>query len=250
MKILLDNGVNCAAYPEIRLGGGKGAQVKLTYAESLFDAKGNKGNRNEVAGKSIKGNYDIFISGGGDGHTFRPLWIRGYRYIELEITTRDQPLSIDDIYGMATGYPLEMKASFNSSDPSLQDIWNVGWRTARLCAGEVYFDCPYYEQLQYTGDTRIQALISLYVSGDGRLMRKAITDFYHSRTPEGLTQGRYPSNRLQIIPPFSLFWVSMVYDYWMHRRDDAFVQQFFPAIDEYWPGTISIPIRKSRCSGR
>jgi alpha-L-rhamnosidase len=86
--------------------------------------------------------------------------------------------------------------------------------------------------LQYTGDTRIQSLISLYMTGDDRLMRKAILDFYHSRTPEGLTQGRYPSNRLQIIPPFSLFWISMIHDYWMYRRDDAFVKQFLPAINE------------------
>jgi hypothetical protein len=57
-------------------------------------------------------------------------------------------------------------------------------------------------------------------------MRKAILDFYHSRVPEGLTQGRYPSNRLQVIPPFSLYWVSMIYDYWMHRKDKQFVLDF------------------------
>src|SRR6185312_8780385 len=115
---------------------------------------------------------------------------------------------------------------------SLQQIWKVGWRTAQLCAGELYFDYPYYKQLQYTGDSRIQALISLYVSGDDRLMRKAILDFHDSRTPEGLTQGRYPSNHLQIIPTFSLFWITMIHDYWMLRRDDAFVKQFLPAINE------------------
>lgn len=75
-------------------------------------------------------------------------------------------------------------------------------------------------------------MISLYCSGDDRLMRKALLDFYRSRTPIGLTQSRYPTNRLQIIPTFSLFWVSMVHDYWMHRRDDEFVRQFLPAINE------------------
>ena len=50
----------------------------------------------------------------------------------------------------------------------------MNWRGARLCAGETYFDSPYYEQLQYMGDTRIQALISLYMTGDDRLVRQAI----------------------------------------------------------------------------
>ena len=29
---------------------------------------------------------------------------------------------------------------------------------------------------------------------------------------------------------FFTFWVSMIYDYWMHRKDDAFISQFLPAI--------------------
>lgn len=230
VTILLDQGVNTVAYPELVTSGGKGTKIKLTYAEALFDAAREKGNRNDIIGKEIMGNFDLFEPDGGNKRLFRPLWFRGFRYLQLDITTGNQALTLEDIYGQRTGYPFQAAASFTSNDPSLQQIWDVGWRTAQLCAGETYFDCPYYEQLQYEGDTRIQALISLYVTGDDRLMRKAILDFYHSRVPEGLTQGRYPSNRLQVIPPFSLFWVSMVYDYWMHRNDRAFVQQFLPAI--------------------
>ena len=125
-----------------------------------------------------------------------------------------------------TAYPFVQKATFSSNDSSLGSIWNVGWRTARLCAGETYFDCPYYEQLQYEGDTRIQSLISLYNTGDNRLMKKAINDFFNSRVPDGLTQGRYPSSRLQVIPPFSLFWVSMLHDYWMHCSDQEFLKKY------------------------
>jgi hypothetical protein len=230
VSILLDQTFNTVAYPELLLSEGKGASVKLTYAEALFGKQG-KGNRNEIDGKQIAGNYDVFVTDGGSKRLFRSLWLRTWRYVQLDITTKEQPLIIDDLYGMYTGYPFEPKAVFTSNDASLQDIWNVGWRTARLCAGETYYDCPYYEQLQYEGDTRIQSLISLYVTGDDRLMRKALLDFYYSRVPEGLTQGRYPSNRLQVIPTFSLFWVSMVYDYFMHRRDEQFVQQFLTAAE-------------------
>jgi alpha-L-rhamnosidase len=230
VSILLDQSFNTVAYPELVLSSGKNATVKLTYAEALYTADNKKNNRNDIEGKTIKGNYDVFVADGGEKRLFRPLWFRTYRYLQLDITTKDQPLVIDDIYGMATGYPFTVKASFSSNDASMQQIWDIGWRTAQLCAGETYFDCPYYEQLQYEGDTRIQSLISLYVTGDDRLMRKALLDFYRSRVPEGLTQGRYPSSRLQVIPPFSLFWVSMVHDYWMHRKDDPFVNNFLIGI--------------------
>ena len=226
VNILLDQQFNTVAYPELIVSQGKDAVIRMTYAEALFEGNGQKGNRNDIDGKKIQGNYDVFKPDGGAKRKFRPLWIRTYRYLQLDITTQEQPLLINDLYGMATGYPFSMQASFSCNDESLRQIWDIGWRTAQLCAGETYYDCPYYEQLQYEGDTRIQSLISLYMTGDDRLMRKAILDFYHSRIPEGLTQGRYPSNRIQVIPPFSLFWVSMIHDYWMHRKDHRFVADF------------------------
>ena len=131
-----------------------------------------------------------------------------------------------------SAYPLKENAQFESDREDLKQIWDVGWRTARLCANETYFDCPYYEQLQYVGDTRIQALISLYVAGDDRLVRNALLNFNESRNYEGLTQSRYPSSGTQFIPPYSLFWVDMIHDYWMMRDDPEFVKGFLRGIED------------------
>jgi alpha-L-rhamnosidase len=229
VSVLLDQSYETTAYPELIVSKGKDAIIKMTYAEALLDSNGKKGNRDDIAGRTIKGLFDIFHVDGGNQRTFTPLWFRTYRYVQIDVQTKNEPLSIDDFYGHYTGYPFQQKATFVSNDSSLRQIWNVGWRTARLCAGETYFDCPYYEQLQYEADTRIQSLISLYNSGDDRLMRKAIHDFYNSRVPSGLTQGRYPSNRLQVIPPFSLFWISMLHDYWMLRDDTSFIKNYLNA---------------------
>lgn len=228
--ILFDQNFETNAFPHLVVSQGRSAKIVLTYAEALFDDKGAKGPRDEIEGRHIAGVEDEFISGGGAKQDFSTLNFRTYRFLQADIETSDEPLQIDDLYGVATGYPFKEMGSFSSSDPSLSKIWEVGWRTARLCAGETYYDCPYYEQLQYVGDTRIQALISLYVGGDDRLVRNAIELFDRSRLPIGLTQSRYPSESPQIIPTFSLFWVQMVHDYWMHRRDDAFVRQNFLGI--------------------
>ena len=228
-SVLLDQGQLTTAYPCLRIGGGRDSRIRATYAEALFDDRG-KGDRNETDGRVIRGFSDEFIADGADGRTFSPLWFKTYRYVQLDIETEEEPLVIEDFYGIYTGYPFEVRGSFTSDDRSLDTIWETGWHTARLCAHETYFDCPYYEQLQYAGDTRIQALISLYVSGDDRLVRKAIRMFDLSRSYEGITGSRYPSRIPQYIPPFSLYWVSMIRDYWMHRSDDAFVSEFLPGI--------------------
>lgn len=222
--VLLDQDVETNAFPRLTVSGGKGGRVALTYAEALIDASGNKGHRDEIDGRTIAGITDEFLPDGGARRVYGPVDFRTYRYLQLEIETADEPLRIDDLHGMFTAYPFTARGTFESDDPLLARIWEVGWRTARLCAFETYVDCPYYEQLQYVGDTRIQALISLYVAGDDRLMRNAIELYDRSRIADGLTQSRYPSATPQVINTFSLYWIDMVHDYWMHRRDDAFVR--------------------------
>lgn len=230
-SILLDQAYLTTAYPEIRVSGGRGSKIRISYAESLFEGEGSgKGNRNEVDGKLFRGNSDIFYPDGSANRLFKPLWFRTYRYVMISFDTDNDPLIIHDFYGLFTAYPFKELATFESNESMLKAIWQTGWRTARLCAGETYYDCPYYEQLQYVGDTRIQALISLYVAGDDRLMRKSLTAFNDSRTAEGLTQSRYPAYKMQIIPPYSLFWVDMVYDFWMHRPDEKFVSGLLPGV--------------------
>src|SRR2546425_2302853 len=223
--LLLDQTYLTTAYPELVTSGGRGALIALTYAEALFKGR-EKGNRNVIEGKEIIGYEDRFISDGGSHRLFRPLWWRTFRYFQLDIETKSEPLVIEDLRAIYTAYPFALRATFESEDPALEKIWEVGWRTARLCAHETYMDCPYYEQLQYAGDTRIQALVSLYATGDDRLVKNAIEQLDESRTPEGLTQSRYPSALPQYIPPFSLLWIGMMHDLWWTRRESQFLRQF------------------------
>jgi hypothetical protein len=124
------------------------------------------------------------------------------------------------------------RATFNAPasnpDPDLAKIWEISWRTARLDAHETYMDTPYYEQLQYIGDTRIQALISYAVGGDDRLARQALLAFDQSRTPNGITRSRYPSSLPQTIPTFSLLYIGMLHDNWMYRPDPEFARSLVP----------------------
>jgi len=231
--VLLDNEVLTTAYPELAVRGGTDARVRIWYAESLFEPTTGrglvKGNRNEVEGKQFIGSHDEFVPD-GRALVFRPLWWRTYRYIQLEIETKREPILIESLNATAVGYPFTRRARFDSEAPELGRILDVGWRTARLCAHETYMDCPYYEQLQYVGDTRVQCLVSLFNSGDPRLMRNAIELIDNSRQSEGATMSRYPTRLEQFIPDFSLWWIAMVHDYWRYVDDPAFVRRMLPGV--------------------
>lgn len=231
-RLILDQGELTTGYPELLVSGGKGARVRIRYAEALYEkTEGrvrSKGDRGEVENREFVGYYDEFLLDGGPNRLYRPLWWRTWRYLELTIETAGEPMTVEDIAATFTAYPFENRSTLRTSDSKaneeLATLLEVGWRTARLCAHENYVDCPYYEQLQYVGDTRIQALISYYVAGDARLARQAIDRIDATRSPEGLTYSRAPSELQQYIPPFSLWWIGMVHDYWMHNDDDAFVK--------------------------
>jgi len=226
--ILLDQGFLTNAYPELIFSGGKDGTISIGYAEALFSKYPAKGNRNDIGGKVFLGRKDSIISNGNPGQEFSPLTYRTYRYVQLNISTKADSLVIGDISGTATGYPFQMNARLESDNPELKKILETGWRTARLCAMETYMDCPYYEQLQYIGDARIQAMVSLYNSGDERLLRNAMNQMDNSRRPEGVTLSRHPSYTPQYIPTFSFWYIGMLHDYMMYGRDSNFIKNKLP----------------------
>jgi hypothetical protein len=228
--LLLDQEHLTNAFAVLEASGGAGTRLAIVYAEALKDARGDKGNRNEIEGKTLTGVRDEFLLDGGARRRFQTLWFRTYRYVQLEIQTADEALRLHDLHGIFVAYPFELKAKFTSDLPWLAEMWKMNWRGARLCAWETYFDTPYYEQLQYVGDTRIQALITLAMSDDDRLVRQAIEHFDLSRGPEGLTASRYPSDPSQFIPTFSLLWIAMLHDYWMHRDAVEYIRGFLPGV--------------------
>lgn len=223
--MLLDQGFLTNAYPTMLFSGGRDGEIAISYAEALYTKFPLKGNRNEVADGEFVGRRDSIISDGTSNQTFTALFWRTYRYVQIEVKTKDQPLTLEDFYGTFTAYPFKLNANFKTEDAALDTMFNIGWRTARLCAFETYSDCPYYEQLQYIGDGRIQALISLYNSGDDRLAKNAMNQIDGSRLPEGLTASRHPSYTPQYISTFSLWYIGMLHDYMRYGADLDFVRE-------------------------
>jgi hypothetical protein len=228
--ILLDQGYMTKGHTHFTFSRGKGALVEVAYAEALFGPDKKQGHRDEIEGKKLIGQKDRYLLDGGKSRTYSQLLPRTWWFIELHIQTGEEELILDNYFAHKFYYPFQQAGSFKTPFKIHEDIWEVGWRTALLCADETYMDCPYYEQLQYVGDTRVQALISLYAAGDDRLMKNSIRQFAHSITDEGITQSRYPSSLPQMIPPYSLFWINMLHDYYLHREDPEFIKAYIPQV--------------------
>lgn len=130
------------AYPEVEVSGGAGAKVSLRYAESLWiPGTQQKGNRNQVDLKEMRGVRDSFQTDGGGHRVFRPLWWRAFRFVEVSVETAEQPLTIESLRGSSISYPFEQRAKFKSDAPEwLNRILDVGRRTNQLSSQETYLD--------------------------------------------------------------------------------------------------------------
>ncbi len=227
VTLLIRRDAMVSAYPELTFSGGQGAKLRITYAEAMVDAQGHKSDRDAIDGRKPLGITDTIVADGGR-HAVMPLWWRTWRYMQIEVATANAPLTLEALRTFETGYPFEQKAYFRSSDPALDRIWQVGWRTAQVDAHDTYMDSAYWEQLQYVGDTRLQMLVSYAVSGDARLARQAIDAFAASDVDNGLIEGAWPSRGTNAIAPFSLLWIGMLHDWWREQPDTMTVQRNLP----------------------
>jgi hypothetical protein len=220
---ILDAGRQCTAYPELRWRGGEAARIVVRYAECLYDGE-RKTDRNRVAGLRFVGYADRITVGNGH-RTWSPLHWRSGRYLELTIETAGEPLALERLALLDCHYPIAAAEPFRASDPALERMWEVGIRTQQCCAHDTFEDCPYYEQLQYAGDTQLQALVTMAASGDTALTRQALRFFHWSMLPEGITQSRYPSRPTQVIPFWSLHYLLMLHDWWMWTGDAGAIRE-------------------------
>ncbi len=252
IRVVLDTGKLTTAYPSIATAGGRGAKLVLTYAEALRLPWSTPGARllgrpqslanlashfaDESSGwtfdrrGTVSGWCDVWEPAGAPTERFEPLHWRAFRYVGLEITTGDEPLRLESLGHRFTAYPYEVAAQFDCSDERLNRIWRAGLHTMRLCSHETFEDCPHYEQMQYAGDTMITSKIAMLTTGNYALSRQALLHFDWSRLPEGLTQSRYPSRLVQVIPSWSLHWITNIRDYAAITGDLATARELLPGV--------------------
>jgi len=206
---------------DVQASGGKDAVISMKWAEAAFLPDGTKGQRNTLEGREIIGFGDDFLLNGADNQAFcLPFWRCG-RLLELRISMGAEPACLKKMTFTETHYPLENLSSFDCDDPRIAALAPLFLRSLEMCSHDTFMDCPYYERLQYTADTRQQALGTYAFARDDRLICQALRMTGLSRAVNcDLTLSRYPSEASQNIPTFSLWLICMAHDnaWWRGNR--------------------------------
>lgn len=135
-----------------------------------------------------------------------------FRYVKVRFLAGASPLrfktiELDDIY-----YPVRYRGSFESSDPLLNRIWQVGAYTSHLCMQDDIWDAPKRDRARWMGDLDVSGHVIDDVFADRFLMQKTL-DYL-------IRDAGDPVNRdVNGIPGYSAFWVMGEADYYRHIGD-------------------------------
>ncbi len=210
-ETIIDLGDYYCFYPEPTLSGD--GVIEIGATEALYQVGGpemRKVPRNSLAGELRNWHMDSFVAA-EEPQTIQPFFYRCGRLLVIRMKAGKHPLKLEGLRLMETRYPWEITGEISGGErfdrlaPALR-------RTLEMCTHDTYVDCPFYEQLMYAGDTRVEALISNVISPDRRMQRKAAAMFDRSRNWTGMPASCCPENGRQVIPAFSLIWMAMVHD--------------------------------------
>jgi alpha-L-rhamnosidase len=165
-----------------------------------------------------------------------PVSWRGFRY--LSISRKDNTI-IKNIYAINRHYDLQQEGQFECSDPLLNEIWNTGLFTIKLCAQDTYVDTPWREQTHYiAGDTRMLLNYSFYSFGlsSQLLMQYNILCAAWSQRwfKDGSIRTRYPTDYLlgegtsECLNDYELEWVIMLSEYYKYFGDTELIKFVYP----------------------
>ena len=231
-EVVLDAGELTTGYINIDTSGGIGTKITVLSSECYEMQDGDRYYKNIRDDKSgvLRGDVDEITVDNND-FLYENFWFRTFRFVKLTIETGDTPITINEIYYYETGYPLNIEGTYSSDGDLHKEMYDISVRTLRRCMHETYEDCPYYEQLQYTMDSRLQMLFSYYISNDHRLIKRCIELFHSSRNDEGMLQSRVPCQFPQVIPQFALHFVFMLSDFVRYAGDLDFAKQYMSTVD-------------------
>jgi len=223
--IVLDFGKVITGYIRLTVEGPPGASVDIGYAERLIDGHFNNALEGQFADR-------VILAGGMQ--TYQPFTWKGFRYAKLRCRDCCEPIRLHAAEAVVTSYPFEERGRFESSDETLNAVFDICRYTIRLCSNECITDTPWREQGQWLGDVAAVTVSGIYACfGDDRLPGKFLRQSAANQLPTGLigNMTNIISHDWQwVIPDYSLWWVMGLWNHYEYTGRREWIDDFYPHV--------------------
>jgi alpha-L-rhamnosidase len=170
----------------------------------------------------------------GGRETFEPFGYLGFRYVQVDFPA-DQP-SPESIALIARWNRLpEPHATFRSSDPTLDAVFELALHSTRYGSQEHFVDTPTREQGQFTYDAYQISRAAMRAFGERDLTQRALREFAQSQVKFHADTGKvnavYPNgDGKRDIPDWTQSWPIWAWEYFLDTGDRELVTDLFPQL--------------------
>ena len=231
--IVIDFGRVVTGFTEIEIEASAGASMEFAYVERLMDGYVNV---------SLECSFADRYTAKDGRQTWRSFSWRAFRYVKIRFRGCDAPLRVLSARAIETTYPYEDKGGFESSDKTLNDVFEISRETIRLCSNECLMDTPYREQAQWLGDVALVTLPAIYACfGDTLLPEKFLRQAAGNQLPTGMLTN--VSNSIShtwthAIPDYSLWWIIGLWQHYLYTGDSVWINQYYPTAQQIINGVL------------
>ena len=226
--VVADFGRVYAAVPRVTFRRGVAGRVVTMRAGYLLDASG------QVSTSHGNQHTDMsyaYVQRGGT-ETFRSFDYLGFRYLQLDDPGED--LAAADVVALTkhVAVPDEHAATFRSSDPVLDAVFELGRHSALYTMQEQFVDTPTREKGSWLWDGRNESMTALAAFGDHNQTRKSLVEFAQSQArywPNGAINKIYPTSLGPLqIAYFTAIYPEWLWTYWLHTGDGPLLASLYP----------------------
>ena len=198
---IFDMGQNMVGWPLMTVKGNSGAEITCRFGEMLND-DGSEDHINDGPAGSVwthnmrtaKTTLRYILSGNPKGETYHPsTTFFGFRYISM---TASEDVTIMNLVGQVVGSDINEGATFECSDPSVNQLFkNIQWG-ARGNFLSIPTDCPQRdERLGWSGDTQMFSRTACYNADMRAFYHKWMRDLRSAQREDGAVPDVAPLGR-------------------------------------------------------
>jgi alpha-L-rhamnosidase len=165
---------------------------------------------------------------------FDPYTYLGFRYLEIDDPGEQIDTSQVTALVRHCVLPSISAATFTSSDPMLDSVWDLCARSGLYVTHEQFVDTPTREKGQFLWDSCSESQVIMRVHTDFNLTWQALRDFARSQArywPDGRVSDIYPTGYgAQSYVNFTALYPEWVWRYYLSSGDLATLKSLYPVL--------------------
>jgi alpha-L-rhamnosidase len=221
-----------AATPVVELHHGVDARPVTLVAGYLLDPNGHVSTTKGVQQTDMHWDY----TERSGAQQVRPFGYLAFRYLEVAGAGAGEALGAGDITvdTRHASMPDEQAATFRSSDPRVNAVWELARHSALYDTQEQFLDTPTREHGQFLLDAFNVSQATMAAFGERQMTFEALNDFAHSQRrywPDGRVNAVYPNgDGKRDIPDFTETYVEWVWRAWETTGDRTQLASLYPVV--------------------